>query len=189
MPNIPQNARWISNASTVTGGVGLGPTLRRLHSPTGIWVEGNNIVVIADSLNHRIIECNQKTKKKKQIAGHHISGRGANQLCRPTDLIFDKISKTFIICDSQNRRVLRWSPGSTTYKEIVVSNIACYSVALDNKGYIYVCSPEEHEVRRYKPGDERGTVRSRWQWTRFSSQSTQSSNLYLCWTKSSCIRL
>ncbi len=64
-----------------------------------------------------------------------------------------------IICDRENRRVVRWSRHSGTTKgEIRIDNIGCWGLAMDNQRYLYVSDVEKSEVKRYEIGDTNGIV-------------------------------
>ncbi|CAF4935462.1 unnamed protein product, partial [Rotaria socialis] len=61
--------------------------------------------------------------------------------------------------DYGNDRVVRWSRRSgTTQGEILIDNIQCYGVAMDEQRYLYVSDDEKHEVRRYQLGEKNGTL-------------------------------
>ncbi|CAF2173394.1 unnamed protein product, partial [Rotaria magnacalcarata] len=84
---------------------------------------------------------------------------GLNQLYQPNDLVIDRKTDSLIICDRGNRRVVRWSRRSgTTQGEILIGNIACYGLAMDEQRYLYVPDYGKHEVRRYKFGENIGTL-------------------------------
>ncbi|CAF4569560.1 unnamed protein product, partial [Rotaria socialis] len=64
-----------------------------------------------------------------------------------------------IICDRGNERVVRWSRRSgTTQGEILINNIDCNGVAMDDQRYLYVSDWKKHEVRRYQLGEKNGTL-------------------------------
>ncbi|CAF4738744.1 unnamed protein product, partial [Rotaria magnacalcarata] len=67
---------------------------------------------------------------------------------------------SLIICDQGNQRVVRWSHRSgTTQGEILIDNIYCYGIAMDEQRYLYVSDARKHEVRRYQLGEKKpGTV-------------------------------
>ncbi|CAF2118143.1 unnamed protein product, partial [Rotaria magnacalcarata] len=66
---------------------------------------------------------------------------------------------SLIICDRDNRRVVRWSRRSgTTQGEILIDNIRCYGLAMDEQRYLYVSDYVKHEVRRYQLGEKNGTL-------------------------------
>ncbi|CAF5017593.1 unnamed protein product, partial [Rotaria socialis] len=86
-------------------------------------------------------------------------GNGLHQLDRPIDVLIDKETDSLIICDKENRRVVQWSRRSgTTQSEILIDNINCYGLAMDEQRYLYVSDVGKHEVRRYQLGEKNGTL-------------------------------
>ncbi|CAF4859914.1 unnamed protein product, partial [Rotaria socialis] len=86
-------------------------------------------------------------------------GNGLHQLNWPTDVLIDKETDSLIICDARNKRVVRWSRCSgATQGEILIHNIDCYGLAMDEQRYLYVSGYLKHEVRRYKLGENIGTI-------------------------------
>ncbi|CAF4300639.1 unnamed protein product, partial [Rotaria sordida] len=95
----------------------------------------------------------------KVVAGGNGHGNRLDQLTGPTDVLIDKETDSLIICDSWNRRVVRWSRRSgTTQGEILIDNIHCYGLVMDDQRYLYISDYEKHEVRRYQIGDKNGTI-------------------------------
>ncbi|CAF4845181.1 unnamed protein product, partial [Rotaria socialis] len=93
------------------------------------------------------------------VAGGKGAGNGLHQLNRPTDVLIDKETDSLIICDRENYRVVRWSRRSgTTQGEILIDNIDCWGLAMDEQRYVYVSDDEKHEVRRYQLGEKNGTL-------------------------------
>ncbi|CAF4614312.1 unnamed protein product, partial [Rotaria socialis] len=77
----------------------------------------------------------------------------------PPDVLIDKETDSLIICDLGNKRVVRWSRRSgTTQGEILLDNIACFGIAMDDQRYLYVTDTVKNEVRRYKFGENIGTL-------------------------------
>ena len=66
----------------------------------------------------------------------------------------DQETDSLLICDRQNRRVMCWPrlPSSHRRPEIVISNISCFGLTIDNQGSLYVSDYMKHEVRRYDKG-------------------------------------
>ncbi|CAF5116248.1 unnamed protein product, partial [Rotaria sp. Silwood1] len=91
-------------------------------------------------------------------AGGKGDGNEAHQLNWPRDVIIDKESNSLIICDGENKRVVRWPRRNGTRGETIISNIPCFGLTMDDNGFLYVINAGEHEVRRYKIGDTKGTV-------------------------------
>ncbi|CAF1323035.1 unnamed protein product [Rotaria sordida] len=86
-------------------------------------------------------------------------GNRLDQLNYPTNVLIDKETDSLIICDRNNRRVVRWSRRSGTIQgEILIDNIRCYGLAMDDQRYLYITDTNKHEVRRYQIGDKNGTI-------------------------------
>ncbi|CAF4349416.1 unnamed protein product [Rotaria socialis] len=158
--NIPANAKWKQNGVTIAGGNGDGNTVDKLSSPYGLFVDDDQTVVIADYRNHRIVQWkNGNTTNGQVVAGDKVKGSGLHQLNFPTDVLIDNETDSLIICDYVNRRVVRWSRRSGTTKgEILINNINCYGLSMDEQRYLYVSDDGKHEVRRYQLGEKNGTL-------------------------------
>ena len=116
-------------------------------------------VIVADHVNHRIVEWKRGDTSGRVLAGGHGEGNRPDQLNYPTDVLVDRESDSLIICDRGNRRVIRWSRGSGTRSgETIIDNIDCLGLAIDDEGALYVTDTENHEVRRYRRGETSGIV-------------------------------
>jgi DNA-binding beta-propeller fold protein YncE len=97
--------------------------------------------------------------KKNAISGRVVAagngqGNQNHQLYRPSMLTVDKENDSLIICDRGNQIVVRWSRRNGQSGEILISNINCFYVIMDNDGYLYVSDEQRHEViRRNGKGD------------------------------------
>ncbi|CAF4722800.1 unnamed protein product, partial [Rotaria sp. Silwood2] len=93
------------------------------------------------------------------VAGGNGAGKRLDQLNGPIDVLIDKETDSLIICDWQNRRVVRWSRrNGTTQGEILIDNICPYGLTMDDQRYLYISDWKKHEVRRYQIGDKNGTL-------------------------------
>ncbi|CAF4197770.1 unnamed protein product, partial [Rotaria sordida] len=93
------------------------------------------------------------------VAGGNGYENRLDQLHYPTDMLIDKETNSLIICDRGNRRAVRWSRRSGTIEgEILIANIWCRGLAMDDQRYLYISDPDKHEVRRYQIGDKNGTI-------------------------------
>ncbi|CAF4311735.1 unnamed protein product, partial [Rotaria sordida] len=91
------------------------------------------------------------------VAGGNGEGNRLDQLNYPTNVLIDKETDSLIICGTG--RVVRWSRRSgTTQGEILIDNIDCYGLAMDDQRYLYISDTDKHEVRRYQIGDKNGTI-------------------------------
>ncbi|CAF2172639.1 unnamed protein product, partial [Rotaria magnacalcarata] len=158
--NIPANPKWAQNGVTVAGGNGGGGATNQLSDPYGLFVDDNQTVVIADTENNRIIQWkNGDATNGQVVAGDKGEGDGLHQLIYPTDVLIDKETDSLIICDRGNDRVVRWSRRSgTTQGEILIDNINCLGLTMDEQRYLYVSDTRKQEVRRYPLGEKNGTL-------------------------------
>ncbi|CAF4644900.1 unnamed protein product [Rotaria socialis] len=157
---IPANAKWTQNGVTIAGGHEVGSATNQLYHPQGLFVDDDQTVVIADCLNHRIMQWKKgDTTNGEVVAGGNDVGNGLYQLNGPTDVLIDKETDSLIICDRGNQRVVRWSRRSdTTQGEILIENTDCWGLDMDEQKCLYVSDTEKHEVRRYQLGETSGTL-------------------------------
>ncbi|CAF1496725.1 unnamed protein product, partial [Rotaria sp. Silwood1] len=156
--DIHPNAKWAQNGITVAGGNGKGGGINQLALPFGLYVDEDETIYVADWGNHRIVEWKSGATNGKVVAGGNGDGNEVHQLKFPLYVIIDKESDSLIISDRGNNRVVRWPCRNGTREETIISNITCDGLTMDDNGYLYVVDNEEHEVRRYKIGDTKGTV-------------------------------
>ncbi|CAF0967412.1 unnamed protein product [Didymodactylos carnosus] len=145
---MPLSARWTQNGITITGGHGIGNASNQLYYPYGLYVDDDQTVVIADQCNHRIVEWKPNATSIQVVAGGNGQGNRTDQLSRPLSVIVDKETDSLIICDTGNRRVMRWSRRSRTSGETIIDNIDCYSLTMDDERFLYICEYEKDQVRR-----------------------------------------
>ncbi|CAF4264699.1 unnamed protein product [Rotaria sp. Silwood2] len=157
-PNIRINATWTQNALTIAGGQGEGSSLNQLSRPFGLYVDDDQTLFIADWGNDRILEWTYGATSGQVVAGGNGRGNRIDQLCHPTGVIVDKDTDSLIICDMENRRVMRWSRRNATNQETILDNIDCAEVVMDDEKSLYVSDCQKNEVRRYQLGDTQGTV-------------------------------
>ncbi|CAF3897648.1 unnamed protein product [Rotaria magnacalcarata] len=159
IPTIPANAKWTQNGMTIAGGHADGSANNQLCGPHGLFVDDDQTVVIADYYNHRIMQWKKGDKNGQIIAGGKGQGNRLDQFNGPIDVLIDKETDSLIIYDRQNRQVVRWSRRSgTTQGELLIDNIYCYGLAMDDQRYLYVSGWEKNEVRRYQLEDKNGTL-------------------------------
>ncbi|CAF4670231.1 unnamed protein product, partial [Rotaria sp. Silwood1] len=143
---IDTETRWKENGHTMAGGNGKGAGINQLNRPLGLCVDDDQTIYIADYWNHRIIQ----RSTNNQIH--------AQQLNCPTDVIIDKENDSLIICDSKNRRVIRWNRQGDRNSETIISDIDCFGLKMDNNGCLYITDCKKHQVRRYRIGEFNGIV-------------------------------
>ncbi|CAF1373239.1 unnamed protein product [Rotaria sordida] len=156
--DIHPNARWQQNGITVAGGNGPGNGINQFINPNGLYVDDDQTVYVADRVNHRIMEWKWGATSGQVVAGGNDEGSGTHQLNSPLDVIVDKETDSLVICDSANERVVRWPRRNGTSGETIISNSDCWSLTMDENGYLYVVNSEKAEVRRYRRGESQGIV-------------------------------
>ncbi|CAF0791997.1 unnamed protein product [Adineta ricciae] len=152
--------KWKSKGRTIAGGAedcsGPGSALNRLNCPRGLTFTPKQAIIIADTSNHRILKYNPNDIVGQRIVGQNIPAHHDRALCAPTNAIFHEQLKSYIICDYQNRRVLQWIRKRHARSKVLIENIACYGIAIDHEGHVYISDTEKHEVRRYSDFSKRG---------------------------------
>jgi sugar lactone lactonase YvrE len=143
---------------TVAGGNGIGDGLNQLFRPVGLYVDDDQTVYVADNENHRILEWKCGAINGEVVVGGNGQGNEINQLNHPSDVIVDKDGNHLIICDLGNKRVIRCPRQNGNNAQIIISNIDCCRLTIDNNGYFYISDREKHEVRRWKVNDTCGTL-------------------------------
>ncbi|CAF2981330.1 unnamed protein product [Rotaria sp. Silwood2] len=158
LTDISPGTRWAENGVTVVGGNGHGTRLEQLSEPHGLYVDEDNTIFVADTANHRIVAWKYGETSGILVAGGNGEGDRNDQLNRPTAVIVHKESDSIIICDRNNRRVMQWPRHGGTTGKIIMSGFDCYSLTMNNQGFLYVSSPGENLIRRFRLGESHVTV-------------------------------
>jgi sugar lactone lactonase YvrE len=144
---ICASATWTTNAVTVAGVGGMGADLDQLRYPRGAFIDDTGAIYITDD-NLRVIKWEHRALTGVMVAG--FGGKGSNndqfQLYLH-NLAVDK-EGTMFICDSGNRRVMRWTKDAQS-GEPILSNINCFGVALDDEGSVYVSNLDEDLILKH----------------------------------------
>ncbi|CAF0803637.1 unnamed protein product [Adineta steineri] len=144
-------------AITVAKGNEDGQKSNQISDPQGIFFDNDKSLYIVDYSNDHIVRW-KLNSNTGQIIEADRNGNENNQLNLPRDIIFEKENNSFIISDFENKQVIRYFDQNQTNQQIIISNIYCFGLAIDKNGYIYVSDWMNHEVRRWKQGDENGEL-------------------------------
>ncbi|CAF0939208.1 unnamed protein product [Adineta steineri] len=150
--DIHSNARWNEHGQIVAG------QNFTLVYPYSVFVAEDQTIYVGDYENHTIVAWYDGETQAQIVAGGHGSGDGAHQLNQPLDVIVDKERDSLLICDRGNKRVVRWPRRNGIHGEIVLSNIGCWGLTMDDAGSLYVADYEKNEVIRYRRDNVQGTV-------------------------------
>jgi sugar lactone lactonase YvrE len=117
-----------------------------------MYIDDDETIYITERQYNRVIELKLNTTNFTVVAVGNGNGDGTDQLATPTDIIVDKTTDSIIICDQGNKRIVRWSRQNPKNGDIIISNIFCNGLAMDNQGYLYVTDWMEKTVRRWEIG-------------------------------------
>ncbi|CAF3658171.1 unnamed protein product [Rotaria socialis] len=150
IPDIPVDATWSQNGITVAHG---------LDKPCDLFVDDDQTIVIADWGSSHIVQWKKDDMNGQVVVGSNDKGNRSDQIDHPTGVLIDKETNSLIICDCWNNRVVRWSRQSGTAQgEILIDNIDCHGLAMDDQKNLYVSNYRKNEVGRYQIGDKKGTL-------------------------------
>ncbi|CAF4894818.1 unnamed protein product, partial [Rotaria sp. Silwood1] len=157
--NISVRAKWEQNGVTIVGDARECNNIDQIYWPVDLFVHDDGTIIFTDWANERVVRCNISSKNTEVIAGGNCTGSRLNQLSGPTNVLMDKTTNSLIICDRGNRRVIRQScHHGITKTEILVNDVACRGLAMDDQGLLYVADYRKHVVKRYRIGDQNGTI-------------------------------
>jgi sugar lactone lactonase YvrE len=154
--HIGLNSSWTQNGVTVAGGNGVGAGSNQLNRPAGLFVDENATVYIADYRNQRIMEWKDGATSGQVIAGGNGYGKRSDQLYNPTDMIVN--NESVFICDYSNLRVVRWPRRGGASGETIISDVYPDGLTMDDKGFLYISDRSKNEVRRWRVGENTGTL-------------------------------
>jgi len=151
--------KWKFDGQTIAGGNGKGDLLNQLSCHEGIYVDNEEqCIYIADTDNHRIVKWKLYENNGQIVAGGNDHENKIERLCKPTDVILDQKSQSLIMCDSGNRRVVRWSLENPNDKEILIENIQCWGLMMNQNGDLFVSDFENDAVKRWRKGRKEAIV-------------------------------
>jgi len=161
---LKTDLKWKQNGETIVGGNGWGDKLNQLYYPYGIYVDDEEkCIYIADAWNHRIVKwkLDDGSDHGQIVAGGNGKGDRMDQLNEPSDVILDEKNRSLIVCDKGNARVIRWSlQNRNGDKEILIENIKCWGLMMNENGDLFVSDWIEDAVKRWRKGEigGKGTI-------------------------------
>lgn len=143
----------------IAGGNGEDGSLERLNSPSCMYLDADDqIVYVSEIYKHRVVEWKFNATSGRIVAGGNGVGNALDQLTSPWGIVLDKPNDSIIICDRNNRRIVRWSRQNTVRGYVIISDISCTDIELDNNGSLYVADVRKGEVWRWRIGDDQGVL-------------------------------
>jgi len=105
--------------------------------------DDDQTIYISDYNKNRVVEWKFNATSGRTVADGNGSGNGTNL----SAVIVDKTNDSVIICDQGNRQIIRWSLQNSINGDIIISDIACCGVTIDNDGYLYIGDRDNSDVR------------------------------------------
>ncbi|OKP89213.1 fibronectin type III domain-containing protein [Paenibacillus sp. P32E] len=140
-------------------GGGTGSGLGEFNEPSGVAVDGDGNVYVADSKNHRIQKLTAATggwsEWKKSGGG---TGSGLGEFNQPSGVAVDGSGNVLYVADSKNHRIQKLDVSSDVWSEWKKSGGGSGSgleefnnpkgVTLDSSGNVYVADSGNHRIQK-----------------------------------------
>lgn len=161
--------RWNTKGITVAGiTASAGNARNQLSLPSGIELDWNNNLYIADYSNHRVQRYFSNGFVDKTVAGNGTGGTSSSQLKTPDDVLLD-FNGSLYVSDSSNYRIQLWQSGATNGTTIAgVTGISGFTydklnnpfgMAVDaTSNALYIADYNNHRVMSYSRGANNGTL-------------------------------
>lgn len=150
--------KWLQNGSTVAGGKGRSNASNQVWGPYDLYVDKNQTVYVTEYNNSRIVKWKSDATSGEIVVGSNGVGNRTDQLSYPANMVANEENNSVIISDGNGKRVVRWALLNGTDGEIIISNIDCSGLTMDNEGYLYVSDTSAQEMIRWKIGDKDGII-------------------------------
>ena len=137
---ICKNAIWNPNGITIAGGNGQGSGLNQLNYPMGLYIDKNSSIYIADTYNHRIMKWLPGSSYGEIILYSNYSKNFISSLVKNSN------NGTIYYCNRYNNRIEKFYNNNI---DIILTNISCWGLKLDNEGYLYISDQENHRIIKY----------------------------------------
>jgi len=157
--------KWAPGASvrdTAAGGNGQGFALNQLYSPSGLFIDDNDTLYIADRNNSRVIKFPPNSTASTLgtiVAGGGGNGSTPDKLKDPTGVYVDNSGNVYV-ADASNNRIQKWSRKATSGVTVAGGNTAGSnsnqfntpsSVSFDKSGNMYVSDILNNRIQKFTP--------------------------------------
>jgi DNA-binding beta-propeller fold protein YncE len=155
LDNVPEQISSLPEGANMFEG-GLGTDEGQFHSPTGMCVDGNGNILVADTGNGRV-EKFSPTGTFLSIIGAKGSGRG--QLADPNGIAIDRSGNIYVAEIGSNSRILKLGPDGTFVAEWAPALYGPRRIAIGPDDSIYVVDSGRNRIVKFSPD---GQVLASW---------------------------
>ena len=156
--HIKPGSTWKKYGVTVAGGNGQGAGINQLSWPHRLFLDNNQHLYIADFGNHRVIKWNLGSTVGQIVAGGNGRGGRNDQLNHPHGVVVDRGRDSIFISDFYNNRIVQWSLQGARSGKTIISGVHSTGLTMDEQGFLYVSDWNRNEVRRWRVGENQGTL-------------------------------
>ena len=164
--------QWNPIGITVAGNSSSGSSLNQLNSPSGVFIDVNDVLYVADTINHRILKISSSTNGTNSgtvVAGiTGVSTAGSNTLNSPRAVYVDS-QQNLYIADTNHFRVQFWPYGASNGSTVagnanglggsalnLLGNI--FALFVDTASNVYVSDGLYGRVVKWSPGALTGVL-------------------------------
>ncbi|CAF4543732.1 unnamed protein product [Rotaria sp. Silwood1] len=142
------NGSTVAGASAATGASAIG-------DPEYLAMDKDGYLYVTGHVYDTVLRISPISFVATVVAGTTSSGTGNNQLDTPTDMVLDDNLNLYVV-DSNNKRVMKWIPNSTT-GIVVISNLNSDMVvgiqfASNSKNEFYLSDERNNRVYLWEAG-------------------------------------
>jgi DNA-binding beta-propeller fold protein YncE len=143
--SVTNTTKWRQNGIIIYDQLVLGNT-------RSMYVHDDGTIYTIHAGPTFIIEWKPNIKNGRVVAGANKVGSSTHQLLSPQALIVDKKTDSIIICDDSKKQILRFARQNAINEDVIISDIDCFDLAMDDKGYLYVSDIGKDDVKRWEIG-------------------------------------
>ena len=161
-----ENSRIIKIKAGSTEGEAV---INNISGPYGVQVDSNGYIYVTEHHQHRVLKYTLNGDSyifDAVVAGGNGGGSNLNQLYYPSQIYLDSSDNLYVV-DSQNHRIVRWSPGAT--EGIVVAggngpgnelNQLRYpsDLSVDPNGTIYISDWDNRRIVKWEADANEGEI-------------------------------
>lgn len=166
--SILKLAPGASTPVLVAGGNGIGSSANQFNAPTGVFVDNNRNIYVADKNNNRIQKWTPGASSGITVAGGNGAGEADSQLYFPRQVFVDGSGNIFV-SDFANNRVQKWGTAAISGTTVAGDHYGNAGSAanqldgpeglyVDTNGNIIIADMYNNRIQKWAPGATSGTT-------------------------------